>query len=1140
MYQIEGESDFTIHETGSDESSHNDSTELHWSIINVDNNAPNYRRLVPSLDHSGIVSSELFNLIEIPDSSRYYVKLKIKINSNAPDTTSVVRVRVIGNNKFEKILHVSDFPNNSWNELEIMNFYKAATGPEMVANPPLADHIKINDSVGIGGIQDFETTTTSYTPYDIEIYWFGLVNCDLDYITIEDIGSHALHNGNYDSAIDTGANQFRSKSALYSYKLWDEPDPPNFLPIRYANNLVNSQFSNGGSAYNNIKSSQQYLAQTKLNINRCDVYPLGYYATKPGQSGYTSNFQDSLQINFIPHLIEEIEVSKNFSVPFWLTVQAHRWIDPDRGPILREPSAYEIKLMANLGIGYGAKGIEYFMFSKPNAGASTGFLDFDDNKNPVPRDTDEYGFNKWNIVKDLNAKIASQGTYLMPLKWDSSFYLHDTTIQGRYITNINSYTSVNPHVHESPAYVQLSFFEPLLNNYNHERFFVINRNTLINDYRNLQITYNKTQTNPGSYTNWTIREISTSNYWSGRDTGSFNTIFDPAEGKLFTLEPSVINGGDLKYDETITGTDTLLDNLIIKPGVTLTVSGIYQVKANITVDSGAGLVVSATGHLNIQSGSIIGFANNTGITVHGNLNANGVTFQNSGTTNWGYLTFEPSPGASLGNQILSNCSIKNCQGIRCIGGGTSATISINNCLISKSIEGIYIYNSQPTILNNIIDDPYYSGIYADASGYNLLIQGNSINRIPNLNNDMGIWLTNNTSANIMQNNISGFFWGVCLEGGSYLGTDRFFNECSNRITGNYAGVGSLHYSFADLGDEDSWGGKGSGILNNTTFDELTLYHSDYRSWYDYYGSSPKLYNDDSSWVEILAMKETDPCGNQQKAIVKKNVSSTNSLAKISDANFSVGIKLEKDGRTDDAIAFYKTLYNKDIYVGPLLTRLALIENKYSKPEITDYFESLLASHNKHYGKIKNLLGNIYLQNNQFSKAISYYNDVISNSSTDYDAINARFEKLFGYVFIQHNISLASQILSDLKGMDLKDTLYLSRIRIAENLISGMKSGLAKGKSIQQNNVPVKYSLAQNYPNPFNPTTTISYSLSKPGNVTLKIYDILGREITTIVNEYKNEGNFTASFNASKFASGVYIYQLRSGSFVDTKKMVLTK
>ena len=95
--------------------------------------------------------------------------------------------------------------------------------------------------------------------------------------------------------------------------------------------------------------------------------------------------------------------------------------------------------------------------------------------------------------------------------------------------------------------------------------------------------------------------------------------------------------------------------------------------------------------------------------------------------------------------------------------------------------------------------------------------------------------------------------------------------------------------------------------------------------------------------------------------------------------------------------------------------------------------------------------------------------------------------------------------------------------------------------------PSTYSLSQNYPNPFNPSTTIKYSIpdviSTGGRnllVTLKVYDILGKEVATLANEEKPAGKYEVDFNAANLTSGIYFYQLKSGQFIEIKKMVMVK
>ena len=89
-------------------------------------------------------------------------------------------------------------------------------------------------------------------------------------------------------------------------------------------------------------------------------------------------------------------------------------------------------------------------------------------------------------------------------------------------------------------------------------------------------------------------------------------------------------------------------------------------------------------------------------------------------------------------------------------------------------------------------------------------------------------------------------------------------------------------------------------------------------------------------------------------------------------------------------------------------------------------------------------------------------------------------------------------------------------------------------------IPAAYMLEQNYPNPFNPSTQINYALPKSGVVTLKIYDVLGRDVTTLVNEYQTAGEYRATFNAAGFATGVYFYRLSVGNYSEVKRMLFVK
>ncbi len=130
-------------------------------------------------------------------------------------------------------------------------------------------------------------------------------------------------------------------------------------------------------------------------------------------------------------------------------------------------------------------------------------------------------------------------------------------------------------------------------------------------------------------------------------------------------------------------------------------------------------------------------------------------------------------------------------------------------------------------------------------------------------------------------------------------------------------------------------------------------------------------------------------------------------------------------------------------------------------------------------------------------------------------------------------------------------LNLYSVSVADNFIwvagdSGLvmrgRTDLLNVTSISSNhsNIISQYEIGQNYPNPFNPSTIINYEIPKSSLVTLKVYDVLGREVATLVNEEKQAGRYNVTFNASKYSSGVYFYRITAGDFSQIKKMVLLK
>ena len=127
-------------------------------------------------------------------------------------------------------------------------------------------------------------------------------------------------------------------------------------------------------------------------------------------------------------------------------------------------------------------------------------------------------------------------------------------------------------------------------------------------------------------------------------------------------------------------------------------------------------------------------------------------------------------------------------------------------------------------------------------------------------------------------------------------------------------------------------------------------------------------------------------------------------------------------------------------------------------------------------------------------------------------------------------------------------LHLTQSRAGIPILYAIRDngGISKGTNLlvgvqhSSGDVPKEYSLSQNYPNPFNPTTNIKYQIAKNSFVTLKVFDILGREVATLVNGQLKAGSYESHFDGNNFASGTYFYKLKAGDFTETRMLVLLK
>ncbi len=178
----------------------------------------------------------------------------------------------------------------------------------------------------------------------------------------------------------------------------------------------------------------------------------------------------------------------------------------------------------------------------------------------------------------------------------------------------------------------------------------------------------------------------------------------------------------------------------------------------------------------------------------------------------------------------------------------------------------------------------------------------------------------------------------------------------------------------------------------------------------------------------------------------------------------------------------------------------------------------------------------YRLTKDFTRAIETADNLIKNYKEDADYLSGvLYAKGLIEAYDLNQPDKAAESFSYILQLYPENSLAV----LAENELRILGKEVQEPKAIEGEITSNKIELS-NYPNPFNPTTTINYTLPKDAKVLIKVYDILGREIETLVNDFKTAGKYSVNFNAGNLASGLYFYSITAGNFHQTKKMILTK
>lgn len=456
--------------------------------------------------------------------------------------------------------------------------------------------------------------------------------------------------------------------------------------------------------------------------------------------------------------------------------------------------------------------------------------------------------------------------------------------------------------------------------------------------------------------------------------------------------------------------------------------GVVNITGNITVPSNITLEILPNTNIYFQS------SNN--LTVYGTLVANSdaarkIDFMRTGSSgSWGSITFD---GSGASNSILNYITVKNGLGIRCLNG---ANVTVTNSTIDHCTEGVYIYNSQPNISGNQIIEPVQNGINVNASGLSPLIQGNNITKSssnPQYRQYQGIYLSNNSNGYIAKNDISGFYWGMYIGGGSDAYFTNYSNQSftqNNRVINNRWGLGAGWGGYIFAGMWKSYG-RNNSIYNNLNCDAYSYNSSNIIAQSNWWGNDgAQIYHDGTSTLDASLPLTYDPWIPQNNVLLEESEllgdESVNQII-IPDSSIILGILLEFRGRTNEAIFHYKQMIKNKRKADFAIGRLVSIMNRDNVIEIREFIESLLFGNNDYKPIVLTVLAGKLLEENKYEEAKILYNRIINDYPDSYFAINARFEKFFAALSIEHNLNTASELLNEIRALALNDVDYLIRL-----------------------------------------------------------------------------------------------------------------
>ncbi|NIA30498.1 MAG: T9SS type A sorting domain-containing protein [Actinobacteria bacterium] len=619
------------------------------------------------------------------------------------------------------------------------------------------------------------------------------------------------------------------------------------------------------------------------------------------------------------------------------------------------------------------------------------------------------------------------------------------------------------------------------------------------------------------------------------------------------------SSGTLPHDETWCGTHTLTGDVTVPSGIILTIEPGTQ----IYIPSGKKLIIEGILKAQGTYSEPITFQASSGSWF-------GIKFENSSDDNECIIEYSTIKDASYGvycsnaSPDIKNCTIENnLYGIYSYYADGNQLLKDNE-IMQNSYYGILLSHSDPDIDSNNIHDGtsnagirgYYSNgeihdnLIYDLSGHGLFLYHSSPNIIGNMiydNSDNGVYCYDYSNS---------YFVDV----GTFAGNNVIaYNKLNGvQISSNARPFLSLIYP-DEPANNSIYSNSGKEVYSDNSSLIFALYH--------WWGQHPPIADQFYGNIDTVDALQSDP-NNDPHGLSKsfagasgnptpEEIITTNKDAR---AGYDRGCKYEMLRQYDDAINEFETVidrYPSEPEATLCLVRLPRCYDLAGRSESTDaYLQSVSESkqENEVGGMAKELQIPKLIKNGSYDQAISYYSALQTDFSETEMAKQALFAKWQIYFNLTKNMENAKATMEKFSNAYPEDELVVF-MKVAMGKINyenapklrklspATDDGAAKSEEECSKDLPKSISLFANYPNPFNPETLIKYALPKESHVVIRVYNVLGQKIVTLLDTEMQEGYHIVKWDGrnsagQKVSAGIYLVSMKAGSFEKTQKMTL--